>query len=162
MRVIPPDFVVTDHAHLAGVLPAQHHPPVETVNVQINGTSIAPGNYQYSSALIYSGHKIARAILRGPTLVDIVGHTGAFVVGTDTADQAAGFSMVPSGITFYPTSYMGGYSRLHGDAYVSDVVFGIDIVLKDLRIVGSNLVLEFRNVGGGNRLLYCYGLVVVK
>lgn len=161
MRTDTPDLVLTDHAGLV-VLPEQHHPPVESAVVQINGTSIPPGAYQHTVALTYSGHKLARAILRGPITVDIVGNAGAYVIGTDTANQAAGFSMMPSGITSYPTSYMGGYSRMHGDTYVSELCFGNNIVLKDVRISGSSLIIEFQNVSGVNQSLYCYGLVAIK
>lgn len=165
MRVQTAAPLLTDHDGLV-TLPNQHHPPVETVTIQINGTTIAPGAYTYSTALTYSGHKIVRAILRGPISVDIVGSAGAYVVGTDTADQAAGFSMVPSNIALYPTTYMGGYSRMHGDTYLTEMVFGVmpaaHIVLKDVRINGSNLELVFQNLDGVNRALYCYGLCVVK
>jgi len=163
MRTQPTDPAITDHGGLV-TLPEQHHPPVETVVVQINGTSIAPGLSTQTFALTYSGHQIARAILRGPITVDVVGNAGAYVVGTDVADQSAGFSMVPSGIANYPTTYMGGYSRLHGDSYLSELVFAVGgfIVLKDVRINGSNLELVFQNVSGVNKTLICHGLVVVK
>lgn len=160
MRTNSTDPVLTDHGGLV-TLPEQHHPPTETVRVLINGTSIAPGANTQTFALTYSGHKVARAILRGPLYIAIVGNAGAYVVGTDTANRAAGFSMVPSG-GGYVTSYLGGYSRMHGDTYVSEIVFGSNIVLKDVRISGSSLILEFQNLGVVNNALYCWGLVVVK
>jgi len=163
MRTQSTDPALTDHTGLA-TLPEQHHPPAETVVVQINGTVIAAGESVQSYPLTYSGHQIARAILRGPITVDVVGNAGAYAVGTATSGQSAGFSMVPSGIANYPTTYMGGYSRLHGDSYLSELVFAVGgfIVLKDVRINGSNLELVFQNVSGVNKTLICHGLVVVK
>jgi len=161
MRIQSTYPMLTDHGGLA-ILPEQHHPPVETVTIQINGTSISAGANTQTFALTYSGHKVARAILRGPFTVDVVGNAGAYVVGTDAANQSAGFSMMPSEIAFYPTTYMGGYSRMHGDTYVSEIVFGQSIVLKDVRINGTNLELTFQNLSGINQLLYCHGLVIVK
>jgi hypothetical protein len=159
MRTSPTDPALAHHDGLV-VLPDQHHPPAETVKVTINGTTIATGSSLQTFALTYAGHKVARAILRGPLSLGIVGNAGAYAVGTDASGQAAGFSMVPGGYTI--TSYIGGYSRMHGDTYVSERVFGTDIVLKDVRINGSNLELEFWNLAAANRTLSCWGLVVIK
>lgn len=161
MRVYPVKGVLTDHAGLA-VLPDQHHPPVETISVIINGTSLAPGTTPWTTGLTYSGHKLVRGIFRSNTFVDTTGFTGAYVVGTDASAQSAGFSMVPSGIAGYPTTYMGGYSRLHGDSYLSGICFGSSIVMKDISISGSLLRIEFTNISSSNQLVYCYGLAIVK
>jgi len=161
MRLAHVDPILLDHAGLA-ILPEEHHPPVETISIIINGSVMTPGTQIWTTGLTYSGHKIVRAILRSNTYVDLVGQTGAFVVGTDTSAQSAGISIRPSEISGYPTTYMGGYSRLHGDTYLSGICFGTDIVLKDISISGSLLRLEFTNISGSNQAVYCYGLAIVK
>jgi hypothetical protein len=160
--------VVRDHALLV-VTSDQHHPPPENKQIQINGTSIPPGTYTYNVALTYAGHKVARAILRGTEAVDIQGHSGVVAIGTDTAGQSVGISNRPFQSPGYTTSYMGGYSRLHGDSYISTTCFdapvgGVSsyIVLKDIYISGTNLVLEFLNLNATSKTLYCYGSVSVK
>lgn len=140
----------------------QHHPAVECKTVQINGTSIPAGVYTYRIALSQANHKIVRAILRGYGAVDVTGYEGAFALGTNTAGQSTGFSIKPIVLAGYTTSYMGGYSRLHGDAYISEFCFGTSIVLQDLYIDGTDVVLLFRNYSGINQSLYCYGTLAVK
>jgi len=155
--------VVTDHALLTGVTAAQHHPPVETVRLIINATVIPSGAYLVQLALTYSGHQMARVILRGPQVMQVVGNEGCFIIATATANQASGFSLKKT-LGSYTTSYIGGYSRIHGDSYVTEKCFGAGgyIALRNARINGSNLELEFFNTSAVNDTLTVYGTAICK
>jgi len=99
--------------------------------------------------------------LRGTPNVDIQGHCGAWFVAGDTSQECSAFSLRP-----YPSgtqSYIGGYSRLHGDSYLSNKSFGQNsIVLRDAYIDGDEAVLEFYNTYILSRNLSVYGTVGVK
>jgi len=139
----PPGIVVTDHDLLVDVGEEDHHVTVAPWKTTINALSIAPGQYSHNIALGKSGCRTVQGILRGHLSVDIQGHTGVFVLATDTAQQSSAIGIRP-----YPSgtqSYVGGYSRLHGDSYLSHRDFGSYVYLVDAYISGSNLVLSFFN-----------------
>ena len=61
--------------------------------------------------------------------------------------------------------YMGAFSRLHGDSYLSDNEFGGNsIVLRDAYIdtATDEGVLEFYNRSSTTKKLVAYGTVMVK
>jgi hypothetical protein len=59
---------------------------------------------------------------------------------------------------------MGGYSRLHGDAYLTPNLFGGMVRLRDAYIdtATDEAVLEFYNHRPIARIMLCYGTVMVK
>jgi hypothetical protein len=156
--------IVADHDLLLGQQSNSHHPPVEVHKVQINYLAISPGAYQHAISLTYPGHKTVRAILRGHENVNIQGHTGCYVLGADVSQQCGGISIKPYGPGGYVTSYMGGYSRLHGDSYLTHQIFGGGISLRDIWIGTSpdQCILEFFNTSGLSRNLTVYGTVLIK
>jgi len=153
---------LADHDKLLDVGAEDHHLQAETWTVQINATTIPSGTYEHRISLSGSGHKIAHGILRGWPSVDIRGHAGCSVVGSDNSAESMSMGLVSYG-SGYLTSYMGAYSRLHGDTRLSiPGVFGPSIALADFYIDDDELVLEFYNTYGSNRPLTCYGSGVVK
>lgn len=153
---------VTDHDQVRDVSPADHHAPVASARFVVNSQPIAGlSSYVLAAALGQSGCRLLRAVLRGSQSVDIQGHGGAFVVGTDTAQESGSIGIEP-----YPSgtqSYMGGYSRLHGDGYLSrSGVFGPGIALKDAYISGSDARFVFENTSASPNNLTVYGSVVAK
>lgn len=153
--------VVLDHALLQGVGAHDHHPGVESFKIQINAQSISPGAYEHRVTVGQENHKTVTAILRGYDNVGIQGHEGAYIVGGETAGQCSGMGLVPYGGGGW-TSYMGSYSRLHGDSYLTRGHFRNSIYLRDVWIDGDEVVLEFYNPSGSSQLLTVYGTVVVK
>jgi len=154
------DFVATDHDLIMGVGAEDHHPTTEVFRIIVNSLSIPPGTYIYNVALGKSGCRSVRGILRGSVSVDIQGHTGLFFQAFNTAAKSSSVGIRP-----YPSgtqSYVGGYSRLHGDTYLSHTDFGGSIRLNDVYISGTNLVFAFYNIRPFNQNLVCYGSVVVK
>lgn len=157
------DFgVVLDHALLQDQTPADHHPSVETYTVLINALSIPPGAYEHRVTVGETGHQTVTAILRGYQSVALQGHSGAYVIGGATAGQCTGVGLFPYGSGGYFSSYMGSYSRLHGDAYLTRGHFRNNIPLRNLWIDGDEVVLEFYNPSGSSQLMTVYGTVIVK
>jgi len=158
---LPTKHTVTDHDLLTGVGADDHHPSVVTDRILINSQAIGPGNYLLRIALGKTGCKTLRAVLRGTINVDIQGHTGVFVMGSDSSGEstAVGVRPYPSGTQ----SYMGAYSRLYGDSYLSFGDFGQGIIrLRDCYIDGSDAVFEFSNLSGIFRNLTVYGTYAAK
>lgn len=157
------DGIVTDHDLMLGQTENDHHPVVESHDVLINSLSIPTGDYEKRITLSRSGHKTVRLIMRGPEGVGLLqGHTGGYFVGTDVSARGVGISMRPYGGGGYFNVYMGGYSRLHGDSYLSHMCFGSSIRCKDVYIDDDELVIVFTNASGSNQNLTAYGLAVVK
>jgi len=153
--------VLTDHALLADVGPNDHHAQAASAKVIVNSQAIGPGAYQLRVDLGRTGCKVLRAILRGEASVDLQGHEGVFVLGGATSgnSQALGLVPYPSGVQ----SYMGGYSRLHGDGYLSQQSFGQNAIrLQDAFLDGSDAVLVFYNVAPTAKNLKVYGTVIAK
>lgn len=155
--------IVTDHDALTNIEDDDHHPSVVYYDIIINSQSIPAGTaWEHREALGGSGHKTMRAILRGSQSVDVQGHTGVFVIAGDVSAECSGIGIKPYGAGGYPTSYMGGYSRLHGDSYLTPPMFGGGIRLRNAYIDGADAVLEFYNSAVITRFMSCYGSVVVK
>jgi hypothetical protein len=157
--------VVTDHDLLTGVGSDDHHPSAFADRVLVNSQAISPSSsYELRLPLGKSGHSIAWGVLRGVVSTDILGHEGVFFLAHNVADEAAAIGIRSYGAGGYPTSYVGAYSRLHGDAYLSHTqTFGPNIRFDDAWIDGTDLVLEFRNTHGSlSRNLTVYGAFVVK
>lgn len=95
-------------------------------------------------------------------MTDIQGHTGLFCMGTDVSGDCTSVGIKPYGSGGYPTTYMGGYSRIHGDAYLSPPMFGGQVRLRDVWIDGDEAVFEFYNAMATSRTMSCYGAVQVK
>jgi hypothetical protein len=157
---LPSNQCVTDHDLLTGIGVDDHHAGAVAWKVSVNGLSIPPGVNTYQVALPKSGCRIAQGILRGNVSMAIQGHTGVWFLGGTAAGQSSAMGLRP-----YPSGgggYAGGYSRLHGDTYLSHMDFGPFIYLNDVYINGSNLVLSFVNTDGSNRTLTVYGSGVCK
>ena len=154
--------IVTDHDMIALVIASDHHLQGTLFTVLINSQALAANTaYEFRYDLGVSGHKVMHGNLRGTPNVDIQGYCGCWFIAGDSSGKCSGISIRP-----YPSgtqSYMGAYSRLHGDSYVSNKVFGSDaIVLRDAYIDGSDAVLEFYNTHYLSRNLTAYGMVGVK
>ncbi len=153
----------TDHADILVQTEHDHHPRGQEFRIIINSTSIAPGAYEHRTALGRSGHQTSRGILRGYKQMSVQGHNGLFFVGGPSSGQCSGIGMEPYGGGGYYSAYMGGYSRLHGDSFLSrSWMFGPSIYLRDAYIDDDEFVLEFYNQAASNRNLSCYGSVAVK
>jgi len=156
--------IVADHTLLQDVEANDHHDQTETIRILVNSLSIAPGSYDYEVSLSTSNHKTIRAILRGSKNVAMQGHAGNSVVGTDSSAESTSIGIQPYGAGGYLTSYMGAYSRLHGDARLSySSTFGTYIALSDVFIDGDKAVFRFYNGHPYvNQNLKVYGVAVVK
>jgi len=157
--------VVTDHTLLVDVGGDDHHNAATAERVLVNSQSIAAlTSYELRIALGKSGHRVAWGVLRGNVSTDILGHEGVFFLAHATADESCAIGIRSYGAGGYPTSYVGAYSRLHGDSYLSHRdTFGTYIRFDDAWIDGSDLVLEFRNLHPTlSRNLTVYGAVAVK
>jgi hypothetical protein len=154
--------IVTDHDFLQDINEDDHHLPVTYFTVAINSQSVNPASaYEVRIDLGNSGHKTIRVILRGNTEINIQGYEGCFVLGTDVSEECSSFTMMKYSAT-YITSYMGGYSRIHGDSYLSRALFG-EVFLRDVYIDGDEAVLEFYNTNASqSKNLTVYGTGVVK
>lgn len=124
-----------DHELIANVETDQHHPPTEIIRIAINSQALSAGDYYYRRSLVYSGHRVIQAGLRGDRTVDVQGHEGVFALGNATAGQSAAEGPVRSGYSGYVNAYVGGYSRMHGDTRISmNHMFGAYVYLKDIYI----------------------------
>jgi len=151
---------LADHDRLV-ITPNNHHPPGEHFRILINAQVVgALSVWELRQTLTYAGHKTIRAVLRGSQSTDIQGHCGVFVVGTDVTAQCSAISIQPYGMGGYPTSYMGGYSRLHGDAYLTHPMF--PTILRNCWIDGNQAVFEFYNPLALPAVMACYGAVHLK
>lgn len=154
-----------DHSILDGVNSDDHHPEVQSFKVVINNQAISPNSvWEKRFSLGKSDYKTIQTILRGHSTVDIQGHVGVLSVASNLQLNSSGYGIRPYGPGGYPTSYMGLYSRLHGDAYLSPDLFGDSVHLRDVYIdtILNEAVLEFYNVSSLSKLVLAYGLVVVK
>lgn len=157
--------VVTDHDQLVDVGADDHHNAATTEKIQVNSQAIAAlTTYELRTTLDADGHRVAWGVLRGVVNTDILGHEGVFFLAHATADDGSTIGIRRYGAGGYPTSYVGAYSRIHGDSYLSHKdTFGPDIRLDDAWIDGDELVLEFRNTHGTlSRNLSVYGAVAIK
>jgi len=152
---------VTDHDLLTDVGLGDHHVSAVTGRILVNSLSIPPGNYDLTVALGKSGCKSITAILRGTYNVDIQGHVGVYCLGTNAVLESCAMDIRP-----YPSgtaSYVGGYSRLHADNFLSHDNFGEGwIRLGDVFISGTNGVFRFYNEAIVNKNLTVYGSWAVK
>ncbi len=139
------DFnIVTDHALFQDTGAEDHHVTAVTFRVLINSLSIAPGPHNLIISLGKSGCRTVQGIIRGNQSVDVQGHTGVwFLGGASTANSSSvGIRPYPGGVS----SYIGGYSRFHGDSHLShSSQFGTRIALDDVYISGTNVVFVFNN-----------------
>jgi hypothetical protein len=155
--------IITDHSLLVNVGEDDHHNRGISATVLINSYSISPSTiYEHRISLGKTGFKVFRGLLRGKNNVDIQGHDGAFVIASDVVEESSAIGICPYGGS-YVTSYMGSYSRIHGDAYLVPYgIFGPSIVLQDTYIDGDEAVLEFYNSSGSSQNLTCYGTLAIK
>jgi len=158
---------VEDHDLLLDINADSHHPPGEHFRILINSQSVpALSAWELRQTLTYDGHKTIRAIIRGSEQTDIQGHTGVFCMGTDNTQESTSVGIKPYGGGGYPTSYMGGYSRIHGDAYLTPPMFGTtsppQVRIRDIYIDGDEAVIEFYNATVIARSINVYGAVHVK
>lgn len=157
------DHILKDHALLTGQTSDDHHPSAESYRVLVNSQAIAAfSTYNLDISLSKAGHSVVWGVLRGNVSTDILGHEGVWFQARDAAATATSFG-IRSYSTGYPTSYMGAYSTLHGDSYLSFTdTFGTGIRLDDTYITGSTWRMVFRNVDAVTRYLTVYGLGTVK
>jgi hypothetical protein len=155
--------LITEHTLLTGIGENDHHNRGISRTVLINSQAIAGLTaYELRIDLGATGFKTFRACLRGPDSVDIQGHAGVFVLAGDVSQDCMGIGIRPYGAGGYTTSYMGAYSRIHGDSYLTPSMFGSNIVLRDAYIDGDEAVLEFYNPSVISRNMTCYGTLAVK
>lgn len=153
-----------DHDNLIDINIDDHHPEVKSFKVTINGQAISGRTaWEKRFSLGKANYKSVQAILRGYQTVDIQGHTGVVVMAASVSANSSGYSNKPYG-SGYPTCYMGSYSRLHGDSYLTPSLFSANTRLRDVYIdTGNNeVVIEFYNISTYTQTMSCYGLVVVK
>jgi hypothetical protein len=153
---------IADHPPVPIQGPHDHHPQGEAFRVLINGQAIGALSAWEHRIAVRSGVQTARAILRGHEPTDIQGHTGVFVIGSTVPARAICIGIKPYSTPGYPITYMGCYSRLHGDSYLTPDMFGASVFLRDFYIDDDEVVIEFYNPGVTGQIVSCYGLVEVK
>lgn len=158
--------ILKDHPKLQDQEPESHHPPGEDYRIIVNGQFISPFSaYELRQTLTYDGHKTITANLRGANVLTISkpGNDGVYAIGTDAVQESESFSIAPYGGSGpYYTSYMGGYSRLHGDSYLTPNMFSGAVRLRDIYIDGNEAVLEFYNASASSAIMQVYGAVHCK
>lgn len=153
----------TDHSLLQGVGEGDHHLRGISRTVLVNSQAIAATTaYELRIDLGSSGFSGFRALLRGKDSVGIQGHVGAFVIAGGASEDCTGIGIRPYGAGGYVTSYMGAYSRIHGDSYLTPEMFGGGIRLRDAYIDGDEAVLEFYNPSATSQNLQVYGTLAIK
>ena len=154
--------VITDHNLIISEL-NDHHLSATYFTITINAQAIAAFSaYEHRINLGNSGHKTMRFIIRGDTDILLQGHEGAFVLANDVPGECCSINVIKYSPTYF-VSYMGGYSRLHGDSYLSDGIFGdSQVKLRDAYIDGDEVVLEFYNDDSSSNDLTVYGTGVIK
>lgn len=155
------DEVYLDHDDLLNQGEHDHHPRGTFFKVIVNSQAIAATSaYELRTNLGNEGYKVMWGMLRGAQSVGIQGHTGCFFMASEVSEEGVGMSGIYAG-SYY--TYMGAFSRLHGDSYLSAPEFGgSSIVLRDAYIDGDEAVLEFYNLLGSSQNLQVYGTVAVK
>lgn len=155
------DEVLKDHDALLDQTEHDHHPKGDFFKIIINAQVIAANSaYEHRVNLGREGFKTLRGILRGEQNIGTQGHTGCFFLASETSEEGIGMSNTYTS-TYY--IYMGAFSRLHGDSYLSEAEFGGNtIVLRDAYIDGDEAVLEFYNTFAASKTLKVYGTVAVK
>lgn len=153
--------VVKDHDLLTGQGPHDHHPQGASHTVIINSQVIAGQTaYEHRVNLGREGYKTLKGFLRGPQNIGNQGHTGCFFLASDVSAEGIGMSNTYTSVYYV---YMGAFSRLHGDSYLSESEFGDDSIrLRDAYIDGDEAVLEFYNTFSTSKTLKCYGTLAVK
>lgn len=154
--------ILGDHQKMIAE-PDTHHPRSVSFRFSINGESIGALSLLEKRVDIGTGHKVIRAVLRGKNNVAILGHDGVWCIGTDAIGSSSANGMRPYGAGGYLSCYVGGYSRLHGDSYLSGwSIFGTGVLLQDVRIDGSDAVFAFYNRTGVVQQVRAWGSAVVK
>lgn len=153
--------VYLDHDDLLNQGEHDHHPRGTFFKVIVNSQSISAGSaYELRTSLGREGHKTMWGMLRGVDRVGGQGYEGCFFLASDVEDESIGMSCTYAGSSY---AYMGAFSRLHGDSYLSPAaMFGSFIRLRDAWIDGDEAVLEFYNSAGTAQNLTVYGTVAVK
>lgn len=156
--------MLADHDLLNGVGPDDHHTQADTFTILINSKSISPGSHEERISLPSSGYQTIRVILRGSQQIQIQGYGGATAIGSNSSAESTAIGIMPYGAGGYLTSYIGGYSRLHGDTNLTHYwVFGPNIALRDVYIDDDEAVIVFYNSHpSASRNLKVYGTGVVK
>jgi hypothetical protein len=156
--------IVKDHDLLLGVGEDDHHNRGTSATILVNSQAISgTSSYDLRISLGKTGYSTMRACLRGKNNVDIQGHDGVFVLASDTSEDCSAIGLRPYGGGGYVTSYMGGYSRIHGDSNLSPIgMFGQNISLRDAYIDDDDAVFEFYNSHASSQNLTVYGTLVAK
>lgn len=149
---------ITEHDLFVGIQPHDHHPEVEHDRVQINGMSIAPGDHEHRITWTRDDHLVTEVVLKGPSSIIGAGSQGVWACGHQTSGESTSRSSSGSGVY----TYVASFSRLHGDSYLSDSIFGTGCLLKDIYLDGDETVLVFRNTYPSSRTLRAWGLVTAK
>jgi len=155
--------IITDHDYLLNQTPNDHHAQGSSYTVIVNSLSIAPGTYEHR-VFVGPDFRTVEVCLRGNELTNMIGNTGFWGFGTNVQQESCGESIRPYGGSYY-TSYMGAYSRLHGDSYLTHPgVFGDSIRLVDVWYDSTNeeVVHVFENIAGVNKNLTVYGAGTLK
>jgi hypothetical protein len=156
--------VITNHELVQNIEEDTHHNRGISATILINAQTIsALSSWEYRIDLGKTGYKTLRVLLRGALAVDIQGHAGVFVISGNATLESSGIGLLPYGSGGYTTSYMGSYSRIHGDSWLAPIgMFGLGITLRDAYIDDDEAVLEFYNYSGLSQTLKCYGTLVIK
>lgn len=154
--------IVTDHDLIISESD-DHHLPATYFTITVNAIEIAgSSSYEYRINFGDSNYKTMRVIIQGDQPVLLQGYEGAFILANDVSEECSSISIIKYSPTYF-VSYMGGYSRLHGDSYLSDAIFGDgEIRLVDAYIDGDEAVLEFYNKNTSPHDLTVYGTGVIK
>jgi hypothetical protein len=165
MRVGSRD-VLTDHAQLPNQTAHDHHNSAYADRILINSVSIpASGDTEVRIALDKTGYRMVWGVLRGTQTVDIQGHEGLFFLARDATAKSSSIGIRRYGAGGYPTSYVGAYSRIHGDSYLSHPgTFGSSnyIRIRDIYLDDDDLVLLVNNAAVISQSFTCYGAFCAK
>lgn len=141
------------------ISPSDHHPEVEHARIQINGVSVAGyTEHEHRVQWAQDDHLVTEVVLRGATSGIGAGSQGAWACGSQTATESV--SRFSAGAGAY--TYVASFSRLHGDSYLSEAIFGASIRLKDVYIDGDETVVVFYNTAPSSKTLRAWGLAIAK
>ena len=154
------NYKLKDHNKLTDQGPHDHHPQGTSWSIAINLQAVpAFSSHDFRIPLGRTGYKACKGILHGGQKVSAQGYTGCSFLAADSVGESIGYSSAYMG----SYSYMGCFSRLHGDSYMSpSSVFGYGIRLKDVFIDGSDQVIRVTNTTSITRYAKMYGNGLTK
>jgi len=148
------------HALLQDVGENDHHNRGESFSVNINALSVPSGTSEVRIDVGKTGFRTVRCFAMGKDFHVTGGYDGCYFYGTTVAAESCAKSIKKGTSTYI---YIGAFSRMHGDSYISDgAVFGSNLYMVSVHVDGSDVVFTVYNNTGSNKTFTMRATGVVK